>query len=145
MTSAWAAASWPTAQHRRWGQGSGPAAVGGGSEGDRAIAGGFYAGRKATVIGVRPGARPGQKLHPRGDDLMLAARVALLVLPGAVLQPAFHQRWGAFLQILAAGLGLGPEDHDVDEAGGLAPLAIWPLTRVLTANPRVATGVPVGL
>jgi hypothetical protein len=41
-----------------------------------------------------------------------------------VLQPAFDERWGAFLQVLAAGLGLGAEDHDVNEAGVLAPLAI---------------------
>src|SRR5882724_8473937 len=115
---------------------SGKATVGGGSERDLVIAGGVHAGGEAARIGVRTHARPGQKLHPRGDDLMRAARVALLVLPGAVLQPAFDQGWGAFLQILAADLGLGAKDHDVDEAGILAPLAIVAFDACIDRQPQ---------
>jgi len=118
---------------------------GGGLEGDLVIAVDFHASGDAALNGVSMRASPGQKLHPNGDDLMLAARVALRVLPGAVLQPAFDERWGAFLQILAAGLGLVTEDHDVERQGSSRHWPSWPLTRVLTGNPRVATGVPLGL
>jgi hypothetical protein len=47
------------------------------------------------MIGFGARAGLGQELHAKRDDLVLAALVALLVLPGPILQPAFESRTGS--------------------------------------------------
>lgn len=51
-----------------------------------------------------------------GQHVMLAAFLAVLALPAPPAQPAFDQRWGAFVEVLCRGFGLPPEHGDVNEA-----------------------------
>jgi hypothetical protein len=67
---------------------------------------------------------------------VLAALVALLVLPGTILQPAFEQDRVALVQVFGAGLGLVAEDHDVDEAGIILPAAVAALDAVVQRQPE---------
>ena len=87
------------------------------SEGDIFVALRADGRAREALLGVGVRAGLGQELHAKRDDLVLAAFIALLVLPDPIPQPAFEQDRVALVQVCGTGLGLVAEDYDVDEAG----------------------------
>src|SRR6266581_2924680 len=59
---------------------------------------------------------PRHKLDPFGNDLVLAALLAVLAFPTAPLQAAFNERLTAFTEVFAGRFSLTPKDHNIDKA-----------------------------
>ena len=69
------------------------------SEGDLFVARRADGRARQATLGVGARAGLGQELHAKRDDLVLAALVALLVLPGPIPQPAFEQDRVALVEV----------------------------------------------
>src|SRR5438128_6856644 len=92
--------------------------------------------------GRGPGARrapralgPAHELDALGHDLGGAALLAVLALPVARLQPAFHADLAALVEVLAARLGLLAPHHHREEA---RLLALLPALRAVVSVDRHA-------
>ena len=75
---------------------------------------------------------------------MFAAFLSVFGLPAALLEPAIDNDAVALAEILPAMFRLFPEHHDVDETDFFLEF-IPLLNRRLVANPKLATGVPLGV
>src|SRR2546426_5707402 len=83
------------------------------------------------------GSAPTHELNPLRHHLDDGALAAVLGLPFACLQPAFHEDGTALVEVLATALGLFSPHHDREEAGLFALLAALGCVVAIYGQPQI--------